>query len=66
MVSTPTTPDGLGSTYLLKYVHAARANKRIVMTQSDELLIPVFLAMHCILILTRPLRETVERSRTYA
>jgi len=35
--------------YLLKYVHAARANKIIVMIQREELLIPVFFAMARIL-----------------
>ncbi len=35
--------------HLLKYSHAASANKRTVMIQRDELFILVFLAMDCIL-----------------
>ena len=35
--------------YLLKYIHAASANKMTVMIQRDESLIPVFLAMRHIL-----------------
>jgi len=33
------------SIYFLKYIHAARTNKITVMIQSDESVIPVFLAM---------------------
>ena len=44
----------------MKYIHAASTNKRIVMTQSDEPLIPVFLAMGRILSLIAVLRETKE------
>ena len=36
--------EGL-TAYLLKYIHAASANKTIVTIQRDEPLIPVFLAM---------------------
>jgi hypothetical protein len=45
----------------LKYVHAASANNRIVMIQSDELLIPVFLAMDSILSLIALLCEAMEQ-----
>jgi hypothetical protein len=33
------------SIYFLKYIHAARTSRIMVMIQSDESLIPVFLAM---------------------
>jgi len=36
--------------YRLMYIHAASANRRTVVTQSDESLMPVFLAIVVILI----------------
>jgi hypothetical protein len=42
----------------LKYVHAASTNKMIATIQSDESLIPVFLAMNRILSPTSRLCET--------
>ena len=46
--------------YLLKYIQAVSANKTIVTTQSDELLISVFLAMNRILSPTLRLCEVLE------
>jgi len=46
--------------YLLKNIQAVRANKTIVTTQRDELLISVFLAMNRILSPTLRLCEVLE------
>ena len=46
--------------YLLKYIQAVSANKTIVTTQRDELLISVFLAMNRILSPTLRLCEVLE------
>jgi hypothetical protein len=56
--------------YLLKYIHAARANNTIAKIQRDESVIPVFLAMsHPIrlssLIFTRELLGKCLRPRCY-
>jgi len=57
----PLPPVIVPSAYLLKYIHALITNKTIAITQRDESLIPVFLAMNSILCARLNLCERLAR-----
>jgi hypothetical protein len=56
-------PQGISALAYLKYVHAASATRTIAIIHSDELLIPVFLAMDGILTLIVAPHQTIEPER---